>query len=44
MSFTNLKQHATCGADTGRADIMHLDRSVVAKQVIAVYEQVISKK
>lgn len=29
---------------TGRADIMHLDRSVVAKQVIAVYEQVISKK
>ncbi len=29
---------------TGRADIMHLDRSVVAQQVIAVYEQVISKK
>ncbi len=32
------------GPTTGRADIMHLDRSVVAKQVIAVYEQVISKK
>ena len=29
---------------TGRADIMHLDRSVVAQQVLAVYEQVISKK
>jgi teichuronic acid biosynthesis glycosyltransferase TuaC len=29
---------------TGRADIMHLDRSVVAKQVRAVYEQVTSKK
>ena len=29
---------------TGRADIMHLDRSVVAKQVIAIYEQVIRKK
>lgn len=29
---------------TGRTDIMHLERSVVAKQVIAVYEQVISKK
>jgi len=29
---------------TGRTDIMHLDRSVVAKQVISVYEQVISKK
>lgn len=29
---------------TGRADIMHLDRSVVAKQVIAVYEKVISKR
>jgi len=29
---------------TGRADIMRLDRSLVAKQVIAVYEQVISKK
>jgi glycosyltransferase involved in cell wall biosynthesis len=29
---------------TGRADIMHLDRSAVAKQVIAVYEQVINKK
>jgi len=29
---------------SGRMDIMHLDRSVVAKQVIAVYEQVISKK
>jgi teichuronic acid biosynthesis glycosyltransferase TuaC len=29
---------------TGRSDIMHLERSVVAKQVIAVYEQVISKK
>jgi len=29
---------------TGRTDIMHLDRSVIAKQVIAVYEQVINKK
>ena len=29
---------------TGRTDIMHLDRRVVAKQVIAVYEKVISKK
>ena len=29
---------------TGRADILHLERSVVAKQVIAIYEQVISKK
>ena len=29
---------------TGRMDIAHLDRSVVANQVIAVYEQVISKK
>jgi len=29
---------------TGRTDIMHLERSVVAKQVITVYEQVISKK
>jgi len=29
---------------TGRADIMHLDRRVVAKQVIAVYEKVASKK
>jgi glycosyltransferase involved in cell wall biosynthesis len=29
---------------TGRADIMHLDRSAVAQQVIAVYEQVIRKK
>jgi glycosyltransferase involved in cell wall biosynthesis len=29
---------------TGRTDIMYLDRSVVAKQVIRVYEQVISKK
>jgi teichuronic acid biosynthesis glycosyltransferase TuaC len=29
---------------TGRADIMHLERSVVAQQVIAVYEQVINKK
>jgi glycosyltransferase involved in cell wall biosynthesis len=29
---------------TGRADIMHLDRSAVAKQVLAVYEQVIRKK
>ena len=29
---------------TGRTDIMHLDRSVIAKQVIAVYEQAINKK
>ncbi len=29
---------------TGRADIVHLDRTLVAKQVIAVYEQVISKE
>src|SRR5260370_11175840 len=30
---------------TGRADIMlHLDRSLVTKQVIAVYAQVISKE
>jgi glycosyltransferase involved in cell wall biosynthesis len=29
---------------TGRTDIMHLDRAVVAKRVIAVYEQVSSKK
>src|SRR5205807_2701743 len=29
---------------TGRADIIHLDRTVVAQQVIAVYKQVISKK
>src|SRR5712691_531626 len=29
---------------TGRNDIMHLDRSDIAKQVITVYEQVISKK
>ncbi len=32
------------GPTTGRADIMHLERSVVAKQVRAVYEQVTSKK
>ncbi len=29
---------------TGRTDIAHLDRSAVAKQVIAVYEKVISKR
>ena len=29
---------------TGRTDIRHLDRSVVAKQVIAVYEQILNKK
>jgi glycosyltransferase involved in cell wall biosynthesis len=29
---------------TGRTDIAHLDRSVVAKQVRAVYEKVISKR
>ncbi len=29
---------------TGRADIKHLERSVVAQQVIAVYKQVIDKK
>jgi teichuronic acid biosynthesis glycosyltransferase TuaC len=29
---------------TGRTDIAHLDRSVVAKQVIAVYEKVISNR
>lgn len=29
---------------TGRNDITHLDRSVVARQVLAVYKQVISKK
>lgn len=29
---------------TGRTDIMHLERSVVAKQVIAVYERVIREK
>ncbi len=29
---------------SGRMDIMHLDRSVVAKQVIAVYERAISKR
>jgi teichuronic acid biosynthesis glycosyltransferase TuaC len=32
------------GPTTGRSDIMHLDRRVVAKQVIAVYEKVTSKK
>lgn len=29
---------------TGRADIAHLERSLVARQIIAVYEQVLSKK
>jgi teichuronic acid biosynthesis glycosyltransferase TuaC len=29
---------------TGRTDIAHLDRAVVARQVIAVYEKVISKR
>jgi teichuronic acid biosynthesis glycosyltransferase TuaC len=29
---------------TGRTDIAHLDRAVVAKQVIAVYEKVISER
>jgi teichuronic acid biosynthesis glycosyltransferase TuaC len=29
---------------TGRTDIMHLERTVVAKQVIAVYERVIREK
>ena len=29
---------------TGRSDIMHLDRRVIAKQVIAVYEKVTGKK
>ncbi len=29
---------------TGRADIAHLDRSIVAKQIIAVYEQITSRK
>lgn len=29
---------------TGRADIMHLNRAVVAEQVTAVYEQAISKR
>ncbi len=29
---------------TGRTDIVHLDRRVVAKQVIAVYEKAASKK
>lgn len=32
------------GPTTGRSDIMHLDRRVVAKQVIAVYEKVTGKK
>jgi teichuronic acid biosynthesis glycosyltransferase TuaC len=32
------------GPTAGRMDIMHLDRTVVAKRVIAVYEQVLSKK
>lgn len=34
-------QHS--GPTTGRADISHLERSVVAKQVIAVYESVLKK-
>lgn len=34
-------QHS--GPTTGRADISHLERSVVAKQVIAVYESVLQK-
>jgi len=29
---------------TGRTDIKHLERSIVAKQVLTVYEQVLSKK
>lgn len=32
------------GPTTGRTDIMHLDRRAVAKQVIAVYEKVTTKK
>jgi len=35
-------QHS--GPTTGRSDILHLDRRVVAKQVIAIYEKVASKK
>jgi hypothetical protein len=29
------------GPTSGRADIQHLERSVIARQVIAVYEQVL---
>lgn len=29
---------------TGRSDIGHLDRSVIAKRVIAIYDQVVSKR
>ena len=32
------------GPTTGRTDIMHLDRRVIAKQVIAIYEKVTSKR
>ena len=31
------------GPTTGRMDIKHLDRTVIAKQVIAVYEHILSK-
>jgi glycosyltransferase involved in cell wall biosynthesis len=35
-------QHA--GPTTGRVDISHLENSVVAKQVIEVYESVLNKR
>jgi glycosyltransferase involved in cell wall biosynthesis len=33
-----------CGPTTGRMDISHLERSVVAERVIAVYESVLKKR